>query len=50
MNNYYYDYSNIFLDEKNLYKIYYDSVHYKDYGVDIIIKKISDDFKAFCNK
>jgi hypothetical protein len=49
-NNYYYDYSNIFLDEKNIYNIYYDSIHYTDYGVGIIIKKISDDFKAFCYK
>lgn len=48
-NNYYYDYSNIFLNEK-LDNMYYDNIHYTDDGVDIIIKKISNDFKSFCNK
>ena len=49
-NNYYYDYSDIFSNEKNMHKIYYDSIHYTDYAVEIINKKIIDDFKSFCNK
>ncbi len=48
--NYYYDYSDIFLYEKNMHKIYYDNIRYIDYAVEIINKKIIDDFKSFCNK